>query len=81
MQNNGIDYVLYGTDGCHLCELAEALITECQLNVLHQDICDDEPLAEQYGMTIPVLKKLSTGQTLCWPFTLVQIKELIRSVV
>ncbi|MCL1127002.1 glutaredoxin family protein [Shewanella surugensis] len=81
MPNKSMDYVLYGTDGCHLCELAEALLMNSQIEVQKQDICDDEQLVEHYGTTIPVLKKLSTGQALCWPFTLVQIKELMRSVV
>ncbi|WP_299010814.1 glutaredoxin family protein [uncultured Shewanella sp.] len=82
MQSNiKSDYVLYGTEGCHLCELAEALVADFQLSVHHQDICDDASLAKQYGMTIPVLKQIKSGQEIAWPFTQVEIKELIRSVV
>ncbi|WP_299491691.1 glutaredoxin family protein [uncultured Shewanella sp.] len=83
MQSNNIDYdyVLYGTEGCHLCELAEALVIEFHLNVLHKDICDDDTLAKQYGVSIPVLKQVKTDQEIAWPFTQVEIQELIRGVV
>ncbi|WP_298775378.1 glutaredoxin family protein [uncultured Shewanella sp.] len=75
------DYVLYGTEGCHLCELAEVLVADFQLSVHHQDICDDESLVKQYGISIPVLKQVKTGQEIAWPFTQVEIQELIRGVV
>ncbi len=61
--------LLYSTSGCHLCEQAEALIRkwpDMACNVL--EIADDAGLLERYGVRIPVLCRLDTGQELDWPF-------------
>jgi hypothetical protein len=61
--------LLYSTSGCHLCERAEALIRKwpgITFNVL--EVADDAKLLERYGVRIPVLCRLETGQELDWPF-------------
>lgn len=73
-------YHLYGTQGCHLCDLAQALceqvITPVQIELV--DIIDDQHLVELYSTTIPVLAHLSSNTALYWPFDLQQLKEFIR---
>jgi hypothetical protein len=86
------EYILYGSDGCHLCEQALAIclsvLTHEQLSEI--DIVDQQSVAheakslvELYGVHIPVLEKL--GNPLCenkklfWPFTAEQVAELIAN--
>ncbi|CAD5199777.1 glutaredoxin family protein [Pseudomonas sp. FEN] len=68
---------LFGTLGCHLCELAEAqlmpLVVEHGLMVELVDIADSEALFETYGLRIPVLRRVDTGAELGWPFDVEQV--------
>lgn len=64
------EYILYHTDGCHLCHLAEALLPQAGIDYLLVDICDDEHLAERYGVRIPVLMHRADSAELGWPFDL-----------
>lgn len=75
MPSNEINFTLYHTDGCHLCDIAAELLQATTIQFQQVDICDDEYLAERYGTSIPVLKNTITGQELNWPFTLDQIIE------
>lgn len=70
--------ILYGTLGCHLCDVAEALLApllpslsevcgaDCEIECI--DIADDDVLLERYGATIPVLRRLDDDAELSWPF-------------
>ncbi|GIZ13300.1 glutaredoxin family protein [Pseudomonas sp. NCCP-436] len=67
---------LFGTLGCHLCELAEALLmpfVENGLLVELIDIAEHEGLVERYGLCIPVLRRCDNGQELNWPFDAEQV--------
>lgn len=62
---------LLHTEGCHLCELAEALLKEAQMQgVLSAferiDIASDDELIERYGIRIPVV--CCNNAELGWPF-------------
>ena len=59
-------YILYSTWGCHLCEQAEALLTEAGLAFQVVDIIDDEQLLQQFRLHIPVLA--GEDKLLYWPF-------------
>ncbi|MGU9856690.1 glutaredoxin family protein [Pseudomonas sp. LF245] len=62
---------LFGTLGCHLCEIAEAEImplVEHGLLVELVDITDPVDLTDAYGLRIPVLRRVDTGAELDWPF-------------
>jgi len=62
---------LYGTLGCHLCEVAEDVLmpfVEHGLLVELVDIAENEELFETYGLRIPVLRRVDTGEELDWPF-------------
>lgn len=72
---------LYGTKGCHLCDEAEVVLSQAQMAVAFQwqyiDIALDDNLVKKYGIRIPVLEK-ETGQALNWPFSLLDVVELVR---
>lgn len=72
---------LYSSEGCHLCEIAHALCVEsgiaAQTRII--DIVDDETLVEQYGIHIPVLKRLNDAQCLYWPFDKQELEQFIAN--
>ncbi|QEY58689.1 glutaredoxin family protein [Pseudomonas sp. C27(2019)] len=62
---------LFGTLGCHLCEEAEAVLQPFVaqgLVVELLDIVDSEEWLQRYALTIPVLRRVDTGQEIRWPF-------------
>ncbi|MDW1576485.1 glutaredoxin family protein [Vibrio sp. Vb2880] len=65
--------ILYSTEGCHLCEMAFALVGQVglaeQTDII--DIAFDDVLFSRYGLTIPVLKYQESE--LNWPFDLEQL--------
>ncbi len=75
-------FILYSTEGCHLCELAEAVIARspnvnrfvCRV----VDIADSDELMEQYGIRIPVVKDEASGAELGWPFDLQQFEHFLQ---
>jgi Glutaredoxin-like domain (DUF836) len=76
-------YLLLGTSGCHLCELAEELIHEClvaeaDITVELIDIAEQTQCQADYAMLIPVLLHKQTNKALNWPFTKDDIKTFIN---
>jgi hypothetical protein len=72
---------LFGTLGCHLCEVAEALLmpfVEQGLLVELVDIAEDERWVDDYGLRIPVLRRCDNGAELDWPFAADQIVAFLR---
>ena len=72
---------LFGTLGCHLCEVADALLmpfVEHGLLVELVDIAEREDWVEQYGLRIPVLRRNDTGAELNWPFDAEQVVTFLR---
>ncbi|MDQ0649907.1 glutaredoxin family protein [Pseudomonas cedrina] len=72
---------LFGTLGCHLCEIAEAGVmplVEHGLLVELVDITDPDDLTEVYGLRIPVLRRVDTGAELDWPFDTEQVVAFLR---
>lgn len=66
--------LLLGTEGCHLCELAEELINEClqkgiKIHIEHIDIAEQTEWQQDYATLIPVLLQKETAKKLNWPFT------------
>ena len=63
--------ILYTTDGCHLCKLAEEMVVEAQNSreffLESIDISADEALVELYGDRIPVIKNKLTKEEQQWP--------------
>ncbi|MFK0088344.1 glutaredoxin family protein [Pseudomonas sp. NPDC090755] len=72
---------LFGTLGCHLCEVAEAVLmpfVEHGLMVELVDIADDEALVQRYQLIIPVLRRCDTRAELNWPFDAEQVVAFLR---
>jgi hypothetical protein len=72
---------LMGTEGCHLCDEAHALIgavrTRRHLHIAVRDIMDDEALEKRYWDRIPVLRRTDTGAELGWPFDAGQLERFL----
>lgn len=67
---------LFGTLGCHVCEVAEAELmplVEHGLMVELVDIAKSEACYETYSLRIPVLRRADTGAELDWPFDTDQV--------
>lgn len=60
--------VLYGTEGCHLCDDAHALLEQLRLSWQNVDVTENPDLLQRYGVKIPVLHRRDSGVDLCWPF-------------
>jgi Glutaredoxin-like domain (DUF836) len=76
-------FKLYGTSGCHLCEVAQDMLKAqwdsgggFDLDVV--DISESDVLFERYGVTIPVLQH-PAGLELNWPFSALQLREFLAS--
>lgn len=72
---------LFGTLGCHLCELAEDVLmplVEHGLMVELVDIAESESMVEAYGLRIPVLRRVDTSAELDWPFDADQVVAFLR---
>ncbi len=80
MPSKPVNYILFHTDACHLCELAADLLIQIEVDYVSQDICDDDLLAEQYGTRIPVLKQIDTKAELNWPFDIDTLQQFFRSI-
>ena len=73
---------LLGTSGCHLCDIAEQLITQLQavqrITYEHVDIADfSEPLMMDFATTIPVV--LTPTKRLNYPFSVLDLQQLLIS--
>ncbi len=72
---------LFGTLGCHLCEVAEAELlpfVEHGLLVELLDIIENESWLDRYALRIPVLRRSDTGAELDWPFEAEQVASFLR---
>lgn len=81
-----LELSLYGTLGCHLCEVAEQLLAAnldfSRVQVELVDIADNsagdsERLMERYAERIPVLAHPATGMELGWPFAAADVAAWI----
>ena len=77
---------LYTTLGCHLCEDAKALLVELKhtqnslVDFKEIEISESDELIEQYGIRIPVIKIITSGAELGWPFNSDQLAEFLTEV-
>jgi hypothetical protein len=77
--------LLLGTSGCHLCEQAEEIISDClskkiELTVETIDIAEQEQWQEHYALRIPVLYHPETKKDLGWPFDQRQVIQFINEL-
>ena len=74
------ELVLYGTGGCHLCELAEQQLlpwVSAGWQVALVDIAEDDDLMERFSLTIPVLEHTVSQRVLAWPFDQVALQRFL----
>lgn len=77
--------ILLGTEGCHLCELAQGMLAQAlsaspehhQVQLI--DIAEQGQWSERYEERIPVLIDQHSGQALCWPFELAEVQDFIKA--
>jgi len=60
-------YILFGTEGCHLCDEAESLMQAAHVDFDKIDIINDDDAWQRYSVRIPVLRN-HDGEELGWPF-------------
>lgn len=77
---NSIQWWLLGTSGCHLCDIAEQIITQFQavqpISYQYVDIADfDETLMMEFATTIPVI--LTPSKRLDYPFSVMDLQQLL----
>lgn len=72
-----VKITLYSTDGCHLCELAQAQLLRLDIAFMTRDIIDDAELVTRYGTTIPVIAR-ADGAELNWPFDIGQLEKFLE---
>lgn len=70
--------VLYGKESCHLCDEAEAILRELGIVAEYFDITSDAGSLENYGIRIPVLKRLDSGAELGWPFDAEAVAQFLE---
>ena len=68
---------LYGTEFCHLCEEAEAILKQAGVAAVHIDIAEDDELLKKYGTRIPVLQRADNDAELGWPFDAVTVAQFL----
>ena len=76
---------LYSTSHCHLCEQAEALLVNISkiydINWQIVEIAEDSELIENYGLRIPVIKRMDNNTEINWPFSAVDVERFITAQV
>lgn len=70
---SNIQFVLYSTLNCHLCEDAEHLLKQTNIKWQAIEIVDNDELLKLYEIRIPVLHNCLTKAELYWPFNLTDV--------
>ncbi|MBD9358561.1 glutaredoxin family protein [Methylomonas albis] len=73
------DFILFGTEGCHLCEEAEAVLVAAGLDFTSRDIMDSEQWLCDYGLLVPVLWHANSRRQLNWPFDSLKLKAFSQA--
>lgn len=82
MPADEFECVLLTTLGCHLCDSAKRELWRAQerlgFSFAEQDIALSEDDVAKYGVRIPVVRSLSTGVEIDWPFSASDIVKLLQ---
>jgi 5,10-methenyltetrahydromethanopterin hydrogenase len=74
-------FILYSTEGCHLCNIAKEVLINVGLDANEDihivDIIEDEELLNTYKESIPVVMNTKTNERLFWPFNAENVKEIL----
>ena len=66
------------TEGCHLCDDAQALLDAAACHYSKQDIFNHAALEAAYGTRIPVLLSPSQQKELAWPFDALALQNFLE---
>ncbi|MBU2569570.1 MAG: glutaredoxin family protein [Gammaproteobacteria bacterium] len=77
--------MLFGTQGCHLCEQAEEILNSYladnnDIEIESIDIAEQTQWQERYAIRIPVLLHEDSGIDLCWPFDRLDVDRLVAMI-
>ena len=78
--------LLLGTQGCHLCDEAEAIVRSYLLNKSRLidleivEIAEQVHWQEHYAVHIPVLYDLETKKDLFWPFEKKDVNRFVEEL-
>lgn len=65
----GVLFILYQRDDCHLCDLALAVLSRARAPAFESVFIDgDAGLEARYGGRVPVLRHPASASELDWPF-------------
>ncbi|GAA3920628.1 glutaredoxin family protein [Litoribacillus peritrichatus] len=80
MPEEAPEFLLYTTEGCHLCDVAVQVIASViDLNEVFVELVDiaegqdAETMIRTYGERIPVFQHVLTGKEIGWPFEQTQL--------
>lgn len=67
--------IVFQRDDCRLCDQALALLASAHAPDFDSVWIDDDPVLEaRYGARVPVLRNMTTGTELDWPFDIEAIR-------
>lgn len=77
-------FLLMGTEGCHLCDDAAAIVVATLDPEVHEaelvDIAFDDVFMTRYAVRIPVLLDEKSGKELDWPFDQAGLQGFLNSL-
>jgi hypothetical protein len=80
-----MQFILFGTAACHLCETANELVNQAFANnpaihLEHIDIAEQIQWQTRYAVRIPVLLHRKTQRELSWPFDKIAVITFINEL-
>jgi hypothetical protein len=72
--------LLFGTQGCHLCEQAQTLLSQLAIPVENIDIANEIQWQTEFAVLIPVLYHSPSQRYINWPFDSKVILSFIQSL-
>jgi len=72
--------LLFGTQGCHLCEQAQMLLSQLAIPVENIDIANEIQWQTEFAVLIPVLYHSPSQRYINWPFDSKVILSFIQSL-
>ena len=75
-----MSFLLFGTQGCHLCEQAQTLLSHLAIPVEKIDIANEIQWQTEFAVLIPVLYHSPSQRYINWPFDSKVILSFIQSL-
>ena len=73
--------ILYQRDHCHLCDLALEVLAQALTPEFDSVFIDgDDALEDRYGLRVPVLRDVASGNELDWPFDAEKLRDFLAAM-